>query len=64
MLPLKPPHDSNGLDTEGEHTMVRRMIYDFIARAEVIKVTAMSKNKIWGNTTEILAAADMFHVNV
>ena len=49
---------------EDQHTMVRRMICDFIASTEGIKVKAMRKNKVWGTTTEILAAPDMFHVNV
>ena len=40
------------------------MICDFMESTEGIKVKSMRKNKVWGTTTEILAAADMFDTNI
>lgn len=37
---------------------------DFIASIENIKVESMRQNKVCGTTTDMLAAANMFHVNV
>lgn len=49
---------------EDQHDVVRSLICDFIASTENIKVDSMRQNKVWGTTTEMLAAANMFHVNV
>lgn len=49
---------------EDQHDVVRSLICDFIASTENIKVESMRQNKVWGTTTEMLAAANMFHVNV
>ncbi|KAK4316576.1 hypothetical protein Pmani_000598 [Petrolisthes manimaculis] len=48
---------------EDQHAVVRSLICDFIACTENIQVESMRNDKVWGTTTEILAAANMFNVN-
>ncbi len=49
---------------EDQHTVVRSMVCDFMACNEGIKVESMRNDKVWGTTTEILAAANMFNANI
>lgn len=49
---------------EDQHDVVRSLICGFIASTGNIKVESMRRNRVWGTTTEMLAAANMFHVNV
>ncbi|KAK4326321.1 hypothetical protein Pmani_003184 [Petrolisthes manimaculis] len=49
---------------EDQHAVVRSLICDFIACTENIQAESMRNDKVWGTTTEILAAANMFNVNV
>ncbi|KAK3865700.1 hypothetical protein Pcinc_028710 [Petrolisthes cinctipes] len=48
---------------EDQHAVVRSLICDFIACTENIQAESMRNDKVWGTTTEILAAANMFNVN-
>ena len=48
---------------EDQHDVVRSLICNFIASTENIKVESMRQNKMWGTTTEMLTAANMFHVS-
>ncbi|KAK4299280.1 hypothetical protein Pmani_028422 [Petrolisthes manimaculis] len=49
---------------EDQHAVVRSLIRDFIACTENIQAESMCNDKVWGTTREILAAANMFNVNV
>ena len=49
---------------ENQHPVVRSLICDFLSTSENIQVDSMREDKVWGTTTEIFAAANMFQVNV
>ncbi|XP_076049553.1 uncharacterized protein LOC143030283 [Oratosquilla oratoria] len=49
---------------EDQHPVVRSLICDFLSTNENIQVDSMREDKVWGTTTEIIAAANMFQVNV
>ncbi|XP_076061539.1 uncharacterized protein LOC143037290 [Oratosquilla oratoria] len=49
---------------EDQHPIVRSLICDFLSTNENIQVDSMREDKVWGTTTEIIAAANMFQVNV
>uniref|UniRef100_A0A0N7ZBW4 OTU domain-containing protein n=1 Tax=Scylla olivacea TaxID=85551 RepID=A0A0N7ZBW4_SCYOL len=49
---------------EDQHTVVRNMVCDFMACNEGSKMESVRNDKVWGTTTEILAAANMFNVNI
>ena len=48
---------------EDQHAVVRSLICDYVASTENIKVDKMREDKVWGTTTEIFAAANMFSIN-
>lgn len=49
---------------EEQHAVVRSLICDFLESTGHQKAGEMRQNKVWGTTTEILAAAEMFQLNV
>lgn len=49
---------------EAQHAIVRSLICDYVASTENIKVDKMREDKVWGTTTEIFAAANMFSINI
>ncbi|XP_076030966.1 uncharacterized protein LOC143019154 [Oratosquilla oratoria] len=49
---------------EDQHPVVRSLICDFLSTSENIQVDSMREDKVWGITTEIIAASNMFQVNV
>ena len=49
---------------EDQHAVIRSLICDYDGINEKTGDVSMRLDKVWGTTTEILAAAKLFHVNV
>lgn len=49
---------------EKQHAIVRSMICNLLESTENQEAGEMWKNKVWGTTTEILAAAEIFQLDM
>ncbi|XP_066958565.1 uncharacterized protein [Macrobrachium rosenbergii] len=49
---------------EDQHAVIRSLICDYASITEKTRDDSMRQDKVWGTTTEILAAANLFNVNV
>ena len=48
---------------EDQHAVIRTLICDYATSNERTKDIPMRQDKVWGTTTEILAAANLFELN-
>ena len=49
---------------EDQHAVIRTLICDYATSNERTKDIPMRQDKVWGTTTEILAAANLFELNI
>ena len=49
---------------EDQHNVIRKKICDYIAVSEKRNVEKMRQNKVWGTTTEIMAASNLFKISL